>query len=174
MNKTRIAAASAAYIGVIVLANWMTDTYGLVPIGFGLMVTAGTFAAGAALIARDWLQIETNRWWVLAGIAAGVVLSVVLANPAIAVASGVAFAVSELVDWGVFTPIRDMSLPLAVLVSSVVSAPVDTVLFLHIAGFGVTWEAVLGQFIVKTVMALIVAGAIVVVSDWREKQSHLR
>ncbi len=172
MNKTRIAAASAAYIGVIVLANWMTDTYGLVPIGFGLMVTAGTFAAGAALIARDWLQIETNRWWVLAGIAAGVVLSVVLANPAIAVASGVAFAVSELVDWGVFTPIRDMSLPLAVLVSSVVSAPVDTVLFLHIAGFGVTWEAVLGQFIVKTVMALIVAGAIVVVSDWREKQNN--
>ncbi len=174
MNKTRIAAASAVYIGVIVLANWMTDTFGLVPIGFGLMVTAGTFAAGAALIARDWLQVETNRWWVLAGIAAGVILSVVLANPAIAVASGVAFAVSELVDWGVFTPIRDKSLPLAVLVSSVVSAPVDTVLFLHIAGFGVTWEAVFGQFIVKTVMALIVAGAIVAVSDWREKQNNPR
>ncbi len=174
MNKTRIAAASAVYIGVIVLANWMTDTFGLVPIGFGLMVTAGTFAAGAALIARDWLQVETNRWWVLAGIAAGVILSVVLANPAIAVASGVAFAVSELVDWGVFTPIRDKSLPLAVLVSSIVSAPVDTVLFLHIAGFGVTWEAVFGQFIVKTVMALIVAGAIVAVSDWREKQNNPR
>jgi uncharacterized PurR-regulated membrane protein YhhQ (DUF165 family) len=42
-------------------------------------------------------------------------------------------------------------------VSSVVSAPVDTVLFLHIAGFGVTWQAVLGQFLVKTAMALAAA-----------------
>ena len=43
------------------------------------------------------------------------------------------------------------------LASSVVSAPVDTVLFLHISGFGVTWQAVAGQFIVKTGMALLVA-----------------
>jgi uncharacterized PurR-regulated membrane protein YhhQ (DUF165 family) len=84
-------------------------------------------------------------------------VSYALASPAIALASGLAFLVSELVDWAVFTPVAGRSIPLAVLSSSVVSAPVDTVLFLQIAGFPVTWGAVLGQFIVKTVMAVGVA-----------------
>lgn len=157
--SVRIAVAVAAYTASIVAANWMTATFGLVPIGFGLMVTAGTFAAGAALILRDWVQVESGRRWVvLAAILAGAVISAVTSTPALAVASGVAFLVSELVDWGVFTPLRDRSLAGAVVISSVVSAPVDTVLFLAIAGFGVTWQAVLGQFLVKTAMALLAAG----------------
>ena len=44
---------TAAYIGVIVAANWATSTFGLVSLGLlGLAVTAGTFFAGAALIVR--------------------------------------------------------------------------------------------------------------------------
>lgn len=148
---------TAAYIAVIVAANWATATFGLVPIGFGLAVTAGTFFAGLALIVRDGLQLSTGRIWMLAAITAGALLSTVTATPAIALASGLAFAVSELVDWAVFTPLRPRSLPTAVVASSVVSAPVDTVLFLQLAGFGVTWQAVLGQFLVKTGMALAVA-----------------
>jgi queuosine precursor transporter len=62
----------------------------------------------------------------------------------------------------VFSPLRDRSLPAAVLVSSIVSAPVDTVLFLWIAGFPLTWQAVLGQFLVKTAIAGLVALALVV------------
>lgn len=151
---------TAAYIAVIVAANWLSATFGLIPIGFGLMVTAGTFAAGAALIVRDGLQLVSGRVWLLACIAAGALLSAVTSTPALALASGIAFLASEVVDWGVFTPLRDRSLPLAVVVSSVVSAPIDTVLFLHIAGFGVTWQAVAGQFIVKTGLALAVAGVL--------------
>ena len=156
--KVRAAVALAAYIGSIVLANWMTATFGLVPIGFGLMVTAGTFAAGFALVARDGVQVAAGRIAVLVAIVVGALLSAITSTPALAVASGIAFLVSELVDMGVFTPLRSRSLPGAVITSSIVSAPVDTVLFLSIAGFGVTWQAVLGQFIVKTVIALIVAG----------------
>lgn len=151
---------TAAYVAVIVAANWMTATLGLVPIGFGLMVTAGTFAAGAALIVRDGLQLHVGRVWMVAAILTGALISAVTSDPAIALASGIAFLVSELVDWSVFTPLRGRSLPGAVLASSIVSAPVDTVLFLHIAGFGVTWQAVAGQFIVKTGMALLVALAL--------------
>lgn len=158
---------TAAYIAVIVAANWMTAAFGLVPIGFGLAVTAGTFAAGAALIVRDGLQLQVGRVWMLAAIAAGALVSVVTSTPAIALASGVAFMVSELVDWGVFTPLRPRSLPGAVVVSSIVSAPVDTVLFLQIAGFGVTWQAVLGQFLVKTGMALLVAAGLA----WSERRA---
>lgn len=155
--KLRAYGSLAAYVLTIVAANWMTVTFGLVPIGFGLAVTAGTFAAGAALLLRDAVQVTLGKVVSLAAIAVGVAVSYVVADPMIAVASALAFAASELVDFAVFTPMRARSLARAVLVSSVVSAPVDTVLFLHIAGFGVTWQAVLGQFIVKTGMALLAA-----------------
>lgn len=153
---TRILAV-ATYVSSIVAANWLTSTFGLVPIGFGLMVTAGTFAAGAALILRDWVDTAGGRKLVAVAIAVGIVASYLLADPMIAVASAVAFAASELTDWGVFAPTRKRSLPGAVLLSSIVSAPVDTVLFLAIAGFPLTWQAVAGQFLVKTVMAALVA-----------------
>lgn len=164
---TRKVLALAAYIGSIVVANWATDMFGLVPIGFGLMVTAGTFAAGAALLTRDWVQQTSGKVAALIAILAGAALSWWLSNPALAVASGLAFLVSELVDMGVFTPIRKRTLPGAVVASSVVSAPVDTILFLHLAGFGVTWQAVLGQFLVKTGMALLVAAFL----HYRRKQT---
>lgn len=151
------ALAIAGYIGSIVAANWLTTTYGLVPIGFGLAVTAGTFAAGAALVLRDAVQVTAGKWIVLAAILVGCAVSYVVSDPFIAYASALAFLASELVDFAIFTPLRPRSVALAVVVSSVVSAPVDTVLFLHIAGFGVTWQAVLGQFIVKTGMALLAA-----------------
>ena len=147
----------AAYIASIIAANWMTSTLGLVAIGFGLMVTAGTFAAGFALVARDGVQISLGNRWTFAAILVGAVLSAITSNPVIAVASGIAFLTSELVDYAVFTPLRKRSLAGAVVASSVVSAPVDTILFLAIAGFGVTWPAILGQFIVKTIIALIAA-----------------
>jgi uncharacterized PurR-regulated membrane protein YhhQ (DUF165 family) len=145
------------YIATIVLANLFTTTFGLVPICFGLMVTAGTFAAGFALIARDAVQVKSGKAIVLIAIVFGAAISAITSNPSIAIASGIAFLVSELVDFAVFTPLKPKSLAGAVVTSSVISAPVDTVLFLHLAGFGVTWQAVLGQFIVKTALALIAA-----------------
>ena len=161
----KLAVWSGAYLGSIVAANWATATFGLVPIGLGLAVTAGTFAAGAALILRDGVQMHGGRWSVALVIVVGAMLSWLVADPFIAAASGIAFLCSELVDWAVFTPLRGRSLPGAVLASSVVSAPVDTALFLAIAGFGVTWQAVAGQFIVKTSMAAIAA----VVIAWRSR-----
>ena len=155
-KRTTAVLALVGYIGVIVAANWLTATFGLVSF-IGLTVTAGTFAAGLALIFRDAVQVELGKATVLAAILAGAGISWWTSSPALAVASGLAFLVSELVDFAVFTPLRVKSLPGAVLASSVVSAPVDTVLFLQLAGFGVTWQAVWGQFVVKTLLALIVA-----------------
>ena len=71
----RAAIALSAYIASIVAANWMTATFGLVPIGFGLAVTAGTFAAGAALIARDAVQVTAGRWVAVGAIVVGATLS---------------------------------------------------------------------------------------------------
>ena len=162
MNKALLI---AGYIGVIIAANWMTTTFGLVPIGFGLLVTAGTFAAGAALILRDGVQVTSGKRVTIAAMIAGVVVSYLVADPFIAIASAVAFGVSEIVDFSVFTPLRKRNLATAVIVSSVASAPIDTVLFLAIAGFDITWQAVLGQFLIKTAMALVVAGFL----SWKHK-----
>jgi len=145
-----------AYIASIVAANWMTSTFGMVSL-IWFTVTAGTFAAGFALILRDAAQAFAGSKVVLVAIAVGAVVSYATSSQMIALASGIAFLFGELVDFAVFTPLKNKSVPIAVLASSVAGAPVDTVLFLQISGFGVTPQAVIGQFIVKTTLAGLVA-----------------
>lgn len=150
MNR---AAAIAAYIGCIVLANWLTTEFGLVPVGFGLMVTAGTYAAGAALLARDVVQDTSGRWVALGCVAAGAALSFVLADPFIALASAVAFLVAETADLLIYTPLRRKGWARAVLASNTAGALLDTLLFLSIAGFPITAELVAGQMVGKVLWA---------------------
>src|SRR2546426_2327420 len=52
----RVVLLAVAYLAAIVLANWATAAHGLVPAGFGLLVTAGTYAAGLTLAVRDAVQ----------------------------------------------------------------------------------------------------------------------
>jgi uncharacterized PurR-regulated membrane protein YhhQ (DUF165 family) len=157
MSRTRArlyaGAAVGAYVTCILLANWLTSTYGLVPVGFGLLVTAGTYAAGLALLTRDAVQRLAGIPVTLAAMTAGLVLSWLLADPRVAAASAVAFAAAELVDLGVYTPLERTGWARAVLASNVVSAPVDTVVFLAVAGFPVTWAAVSGQLVGKILWA---------------------
>lgn len=160
----------AGFLAAIVLANAATQRFGLVAIPFGLTVTAGTFMAGAALILRDGVHEYWGRLWTIAAILAGAVLTLVVA-PALAVASALAFLASELVDLAVYQRVRPRSLPAAIVLSSLAAAPVDTLLFLRLAGFPITIQSVAGQVIVKTVMALIVGG-IYVISDRSEKRTQ--
>jgi uncharacterized PurR-regulated membrane protein YhhQ (DUF165 family) len=136
--KHRIAcAAGTVYVSSVVAANVATSHLGMVPVGFGLTVTAGTYAAGVALLARDVVQDTAGRRMVLAAIAAGAALSAWLATPQLALASGAAFAASEVADMAVYTPLRRGGWARAVLASNAVGAVVDTVLFLWLAGFPV-------------------------------------
>jgi uncharacterized PurR-regulated membrane protein YhhQ (DUF165 family) len=148
-----------AFAGGVVTANWLTSTYGLVPVGFGVAVTAGTVAAGYTLLARDWVHDAAGRGAVLACIAGGVVLSAVLAGTALALASAAAFAVSELADLLVYQPLRRRGFLRAVLASNAVGAPLDTIVFLTLAGFPV-WSALPGQLWVKSWATLIPVAAV--------------
>lgn len=148
------AAAFIVYVAAIVAANVLTAHFGLVSVGFGLLVTAGTYAAGFALLARDFVQRYANVWCSLAGIALGIVLSWFMASPALALASGAAFAIAELADLLVYTGTRrKRGFITSAAVSNMVSAPLDTVVFLLIAGFPLTWETFAGQLIGKLVWA---------------------
>ena len=156
-KATPLAASLAVYIAAIVAANVMTSHMGLVGVGFGLLVPAGTFAAGFALLARDFVHRNGGVRWVLVGIAVGAALSWYFATPQLAMASAVAFAGAELVDMTVFATLIDsVGFVTSALVSNIVSAPLDTVLFLWLAGFPLTWEAIAGQFIGKVVWATVV------------------
>lgn len=153
--STRAAVALALYVGAIVAANVLTANLGLVPVGFGLLATAGTYAAGFALLARDFVQRHAGIRWALSAVIVGIVLSWFLATPALALASAAAFACAELVDTALFTIVRRRGFIRAALLSCMASAPIDTFVFLAIAGFPLTWQTVLGQFIGKVLWASI-------------------
>lgn len=163
------AALVAGFVGTVVLANVLSSNYGLVPVGFGLVASAGTYAAGAALGLRDAVQEAVGWRGVLAVIAVASALSYLLADPAIALASLAAFAVSEVADLAVYTPLRKRGLLRAVTASNAVGAVVDTVVFLSLAGFGLTTQAVTGQLVGKIVYATLIPVALIALARraWR-------
>jgi uncharacterized PurR-regulated membrane protein YhhQ (DUF165 family) len=144
---------AAAYIGTIVAANWAVATFGAVPVGFGLMAPAAVYAVGLAFTLRDLLHELAGRAAVLWAILAGALLSVAVASPQLALASGAAFAVSELADLAVYEPLRRRRWLVAVAASNVVGLVVDSVLFLTLA-FG-SLAFLPGQIVGKAWMTLL-------------------
>ena len=151
----------AGYIATIFLANWAIQTFGLVPVGLNLVAPAGVYFAGLAFTFRDLVQERLGRTWTLVAILAGSGLSAFV-SPQFAVASGIAFLVSELADFAVYTPLRRRSWVGAVVASNVVGLVVDSVLFLWLA-FG-SLELLAGQVVGKAWMT---AAAVALLWSWR-------
>ena len=110
-------ATAGGFLACILAANYVTTRYGMVPVGFGLIATAGTYFAGASFVLRDAVQDtvrnarpQAKDWqvalWVAGLIVAGALLSYLVSAPFIALASGVAFLASETADLLVYTPLR--------------------------------------------------------------------
>ena len=149
-------AAFACFLASIPLANWMILHVGtvcmpqgacLVPVAPGLLAPSGVLTVGVALVLRDLVQRCLGLTWGLAAIAIGTVLSALVAPSALVIASGSAFALSELVDFAVYTPLQRRQLTLAVVASSIVGLVVDSVVFLALA-FG-SLEFLAGQVVGK-------------------------
>ena len=155
---TRIA-LTLAFLGCILAANYVTSTLGMVPVGFGLVATAGTYFAGLTFVLRDSLQDVAGKRWTLGAIAAGAALSFLISDPFIALASAAAFGIAELADLAVYTPLRKRGYIRAAITSNIVGALIDTVVFLSIAGFPVM-AALPGQMVGKL---LVTAAAVAVV-----------
>ena len=145
-----------AYIATIFLANWAITTFGPVPVGFGLLAPAGVYFAGLAFTFRDLTQDALGRRWTYAAILVGAALSAFLSGP-LALASGIAFLISETLDLAVYTPLRERRWLTAVTASNLVGLIADSALFLWLA-FG-SLEFLAGQIAGKlamTVLAVIV------------------
>jgi queuosine precursor transporter len=145
----------------IPLANWLIGNVGtvcvpngpcLVPVAPGIMAPSGVVMIGLALVLRDLVQRRLGEKVALLAIVAGAALSAFLAPPAIVVASFMAFLLSELADFAVYTPLQKRGLVLAVVASSMVGLVVDSIVFLWLAFGSLTYLP--GQIIGKAWMVL--------------------
>jgi uncharacterized PurR-regulated membrane protein YhhQ (DUF165 family) len=158
MRPVTAAASFALYLLTVVAANWAIHHYGAVPVGFGYVAPAGVYFVAAALILRDLLQWSLGRrageaptrsqlLVMVAAITLAAGLSYFVADPFVATASAVAFALSELVDFALFTRIAP-HWSRAVLAGGLAGAVVDSIVFLSIA-FG-SLEFLPGQILGKS------------------------
>lgn len=153
----------AAYIATIFGANWALLTFGLVPVGFGLLAPAGVYFAGLVFTFRDLTQERLGRAWTFGAIVAGAALSAFL-SPQLALASGTAFLVSETADFLVYTPLRRPHWLGAVALSNTVGLVLDSALFLFLA-FG-SLEFLAGQVVGKAWMTALAVVALWAVRRW--------
>ena len=152
----------AAYLATVVLANVAVVLWGVVPVGFGLYAPAGVYFAGLAFTLRDTTQDALGRRGVVWAILLGAALSAAF-SPALAGASAVAFLVSELLDYAVYTPLRDKRWLTAVTASNVAGAVADSAIFLWLA-FG-SLAFLPGQVLGKLLMTAL---SVVILAVWRE------
>ena len=132
MKKLNKFKYSLAYVVSILIVNIGFVYIPPVPL-LGEMFPPMSLVVGLIFILRDFAQREIGHK-VLIAMGIGAVLSYFMADPFVAVASVVAFAISELVDWAVYTftkrPLKDR-----ILLSSALGTPVDSAVFLLILGF---------------------------------------
>lgn len=168
--------AAGGYLLTIPAANWMLGHVGtqfapdgphVLPVGFGLSAPSGVLVIGLALVLRDYVQDTLGRLVVLACVLVGAALSLFLAPPALAIASGVAFGLGELADFAVYSPLRKRHLYLAVLASGAVGAIVDSAVFLWLAFSSLDFLA--GNVLGKVWMSLLALPIV-----WGVKRAVLR
>ena len=144
--------ALAAYVLTILGVNIGFSYVPMVETPLGLL-SPMALVVGLTFVLRDFAQRFAGHY-VLGGMAIGAVLSYVFADPYVATASVAAFLVAEGADYLLYTltkkPFRDR-----VLLSSLVSTPLDTGVFLlGISGF--TWGTFLLMILSKMVAAVVI------------------
>lgn len=162
----------AIYLLSIVLANVITARFAPFEIG-PLIIPYGTLFIGLTLVMRDMVQNRFGRLRTYILIAIALMLSALSSYLLgdelwVVFASTLSFIISETADTEIYTRFK-IPFVRRVLYSGVVAGFLDSAVFV-IIGIGplglqfVPWElvpyAILGQWIAKVVMQLIVAGGI--------------
>ena len=101
-----------------------------VPLGGGQFQPLA-IVTGLVLVVRDFAQRELKHW-IWGAMIVGLALSTLTSWITIVVASGLAFLISETVDWAVYT-FSKRPLSQRILTSSLASAPLDQLVFIGLA-----------------------------------------
>lgn len=178
LNRTVV--LIVAFAATIPLANWLIGNVGvcvpqgpcLLPVGFGLTAPSGVLVVGASLVLRDVVHETGGAKAALIAIGLGGILSAFFATPALLLASVLAFVLAELADLAVYTPLRERRLWLAVLLSGIAGAVVDSAIFLWVA-FG-SLDFITGQVVGKMWMSILALPVLMICRKlydpaWREK-----
>lgn len=152
MTKTTFPGYLLLYVFSILALNLGFSYVPMVDFGFG-MFSPMAILAGVTFVLRDFAQRQSGHY-VLIGMAAGAALSFWLANPFVAVASVAAFSISEGVDWLIYTTTKK-PFHQRVILSSAISTPIDTVVFLGLIN-SMTWGTFMLMVLAKMLAAAIV------------------
>jgi queuosine precursor transporter len=136
----RFWAAVAAMVAVVAASNILVQypfAVQLGPVNLGDILTWGAWTYPVAFLVTDL----TNRAFgpsrarlaVVAGFVVAVILSIWLATPRIAIASGTAFLAAQLLDISIFDRLRNGAWWQAPMFSSLVSSALDTAIFFSLA-----------------------------------------
>ena len=147
----------ALYVLSIVAANAAILAVGLVPVGFGLLAPAGVYFVGLTFTLRDVVQERLGAGYSILAVLIGAALSAAM-SPSLALASGVAFLLSEALDLAVYTPLRRRGWLRAVAASNAVGLVVDSAVFLWLA-FG-SLDFLAGNVVGKFWMTLLAVGVL--------------
>ena len=123
---------TTVYVFSIVLVNWLFVVVPPLVTPFGNLYLA-TLVVGVVFVLRDYAQREIGHKVLLATLGAGVI-TWFMTNPALAIASITAFAISEMADWAVFS-FTGRPLQKRILISSLISVPLDSLAFLYLSGY---------------------------------------
>ncbi|KQW28109.1 hypothetical protein ASE36_16860 [Rhizobium sp. Root274] len=140
LNARYFLAYSLLMTAVVVASNFLVQfplEGTLAGINLADLLTFGAFTYPVAFLVTDLTNRQFGptaaRKVVFVGFIAGVILSVLLATPRIAVASGSAFLVGQLLDISVFNRLRRQSWWKAPLMGSVIGSVLDTVIFFSLS-----------------------------------------
>lgn len=128
------------FAGLVVLANWLASRFVVhVPLT-PYVAPAGVFCIGGVLVLRDWMQQLAGLARTMPLVYAAGLVSWLIGDAAgwtslqkIAIASVVAFTVSETIEAFVFTPLRRRNLTLGVALSATAGNAIDSYVFLTLA-----------------------------------------
>ncbi|WP_187969256.1 VUT family protein [Aquibium microcysteis] len=138
-SSLRVLPFVAAMAIIVALSNVLVQ-YPFEHLGLGELLTWGAFTYPAAFLVNDLTNrrfgASAARRVVLAGFVIAVALSVWLATPRIAIASGSAFLAAQLLDTAVFDRLRGRAWWQAPFLSTLIGSALDTVLFFGLAFSG--------------------------------------
>ena len=156
-------------MGVVVLASNYLVQFPINHYGLGEILTYGAFSYPVAFLITDLANRSYGklvaRKIVYIGFLTGIIFTLIfstnftdLISVRIAIGSGTAFLVAQLLDVQIFDYLRKREWYIAPLTSSIIGSTVDTFLFFSIAFYatGVPWFTLsLGDLTVKILVALI-------------------
>ena len=171
------------YLLLIVASNLVTARFNPIVLANGmLIIPMGSLFAGAIFVLRDFVQIKhgKRKTYLTIFIAAllSALTSVIIGDTAhVAIASTIAFFISEAVDTEIFSRVKK-SLPVRVLLSGVVGGCLDSIIFviLGLSPIGanmLVWKlvpyAILGQLLIKTIVQLIASIYLIILKKYKKE-----